>query len=184
MTKTRAICSILLLVLLAGSLTAQRRRDPLNSVETNELRDAKQDPPKRLKLYTEFARARMKTIEHLWSDPRFAAERGPQMHDLIEDLGTIVDEMDDNVSMYADDRWDIRKPLRDVIQTSTELQLKLRQLKESAQASPELSNELQTHYKFVLEDTIESVNGSLDSARKILDEQEAAAKRKELRKPE
>lgn len=184
MTRTRAICSVLLLALLASSAVSQRRRDPLNSNETNELRDAKQDPPKRLKLFTAFAQARMKTIEHLWSDPRFAAERGPQMHDLIEDLGTIVDEMDDNVGMYADGRWDIRKPLKDVIQTATELQLKLRELKESAQAKPELAQELQTHYKFVLEDTIESVNGSLDTARKTLDEQEAAAKRKELRKPE
>jgi hypothetical protein len=184
MTTTRTLLSLLFLVLVASFLPAQHRRDPLNSNETNQLRDAKQDPPARLKLYTEFARARMKTIEHLWSDPRFAAERGPQMHDLIEDLGTIVDEMDDNVSMYAYGKWDVRKPLRDVIQTGTELQLKLRQLKESAQSSPELAAEVQKHYKFVLEDTIESVNSSLDSARKTLDEQEAAAKRKELRKPE
>ena len=180
----RTICSLLLLLLLVPSLHAQHRRDPLSSQETDELREAKQDPPQRLKLYAKYAKARMETIDHLWSDPRFAADRGSQMHDLLQDLGSIVDEMDDNVSMYANDKWDIRKPLKDVIQTDTELQLKLRQLKESAQSTPALAQELEKNYKFVIDDTIDSVNSSLDSARKTLDEQEAAAKRKELRKPE
>lgn len=184
MTMKRVLCSLIVAVLLASSLPAQHRRDPLTSKETNDLRDAKQDPPKRLKLYAEYARARMQAIEHLWSDPRFAADRADQLHDLFQDLGTIVDEMDDNVAMYADGKWDIRKPLKDVIQAGTEIQLKLRQFKDSAQSDPALAKEVQKNYKFVLEDTIDSVNASLDSARKTLDEQEAAAKRKELKKPE
>ncbi|HYH00825.1 MAG TPA: hypothetical protein VD837_16975 [Terriglobales bacterium] len=178
------LIAVLLLIVVAQLTWAQRVRDPLNSKETNELREAKQDPPKRLKLYTQYARARMQAIEHLRSDPRFAADRGPEMHDLIQDLGTIVDEMDDNIDMYAEARWDIRKPLKEIIQTDTELQLKLRQLKESATGDPALAEEVQKHYRFVLDDTIESVNSSLDIARKTLEDQEAAAKKKELRKPE
>lgn len=184
MTTTRTFCSILLLLVVAVSLPAQHRRDPLTSAETNELRDSKQDPAKRLKLYTQYARARMQAIDHLWSDPRFAADRSSEMHDLIQDLGTIVDEMDDNVSMYADEKWDIRKPLKEVIQVGTDLQTKLQQLKQSAQADPSLAKELEKNYRFVLDDTIESINGSLESARKTLDEQDAAAKRKELKRPE
>jgi hypothetical protein len=178
--KQRTIAVLLALTsLLTLNLNAQPR-DPLNAQESDALRNAKQEPPERLKLYTKYARARMETLTHLVSDPRFAADRGPQVHDLLEDLGKIVEEMDDNVDMYSEGKWDIRKPLKDVIQADTELQLKLRQIKESTDLA--MAEELQKNYKFVMDDTLEAVNASLDSARKTLDEQESLAKKKQLRK--
>lgn len=175
---------IAVLLVLAAGTSAQRGRDPLTSPETDALREAKQDPPQRLKLYVKYARARVDTLEHLLSDPRFAADRGPQVHDLLEDIGRIVEEMDDNVDMYSDGKWDIRKPLKDVVQADTEFQLKLRQIKESATTNAAAGEELKKYYQFVLDDTLEAVNASLDSARKTLDEQEELAKKKQLRKPE
>jgi hypothetical protein len=173
-----------LLLLAAFPLVAQRHRDPLNGKESDQLRNAKQEPDTRIKLYVQFARARMETIEHLRTDPRFAADRGPQIHDLLEDVGSIVEEMDDNVDMYVQGKWDIRKQMKEVVQADTDFQLKLRQLKESAATDPVLAEELRKNYQFILDDTIEAVNASLDSARKTLDSLETMAKAKQLRKPE
>lgn len=177
-----AILSLIFLLALAAS--AQRRRDPLSSNESDQLRETKQDPDKRLKLYVQFAKARMEMIERLRSDPRFAANRGPQIHDLLEDLGNIVEEMDDNIDTYIEDKWDFRKPMKEVIQADTDLQLKLRQIKESADSDPSVAAEIKENYEFALQDTTEAVSSSLDSARKTMDELEAMAKAKQLRKPE
>jgi hypothetical protein len=184
MIKRTLVVFLSIALLLALSAFAQRRRDPLNSNETDQLREAKQEPDKRLKLYVQFAKARMETIEHLRTDPRFAADRGPQIHDLLEDLGNIVEEMDDNVDMYTEGKWDIRKAMKEVIQADTEFQLKLRQLKESAESDPASGAELKENYEFALQDTTEAVNASLDSARKTMDELETMAKAKQLRKLE
>ncbi len=183
MKRTLALI-VSLLLLLAIAASGQRRRDPLTADETDQLREAKQEPDKRLKLYVQFARARMETIEHLRTDPRFAGDRGRQIHDLLEDLGNIVEEMDDNVDMYMEGKWDIRKAMKEVVQADTEFQLKLRQLKESAAADPALQKELTQNYEFALQDTTEAVNASLDSARKTVDDLETMAKAKQLRKPE
>lgn len=178
------IVLLLLISLLLPIANAQLGRDPLNPAEIDALREAKQDPPERLKLYVKYARARVETLGHLLSDPRFAADRGPQVHDLLQDIGRIIEEMDDNVDMYSDGKYDIRKPLKDVVQADTEFQLKLREVKQNASSNPAAAEELRKHYQFVLDDTLEAVNASLDSARKTLDEQEAMAKKKQLRKPE
>jgi len=53
-------------LLLALSLLAaqgQRRRDPLNPLEIDQLRDAMLDPDIRLKLYVKFSRDRMTVLE-------------------------------------------------------------------------------------------------------------------------
>jgi len=182
------IASAVLLLIFASAFIpaahAQFGRDPLNSKEIGALRETRQAPNDRLKLYAKYAKARVDTVEHLLSDPRFAADRGPQVHDLLQDIGRIVDEMDDNVDMYAGDKYDIRKPLKDIIQSDTEFQLKLRQIKENANSNPAAAEELRKNYQFVLDDTLDSVNSSLNNARKTLDEQEALAKQKQLRKAE
>jgi hypothetical protein len=182
MTRRTIAVLLALASLLAVTAFAQRGRDPLTSQETDALREAKQDPPARLKLYVKYARARVETLQHLLTDPRFAAERGPQVHDLLGDIGRIIEEMDDNVDMYSEGKYDIRKPLKDVVQADTEFQLKLRQIKETASTNAAAGEELRKNYQFALDDTLEAVNSSLDGARKTLDEQEEMAKKKELRK--
>ena len=165
-TRTFAIPLLVLCFLLP--LPAQRRRDPLNAKETDELRATAPEPEKRLKLFVKFAKTRMATLEQLRSDPRFALDRGPQMHDLIEDFGNIVDEMDRNIDSYAG-KNDIRKPLGEVIQAESDWQLKLRAMKDSL-SDPAYSAEARD-YKFVIDDAIEIVNMSLDNARQLLQEQ-------------
>jgi regulator of replication initiation timing len=173
-----AILAVLLLVCIAAP--AWQRRDPLNDEEVQELRDTAQNPPERMKLYLKFAKARVFTLEQLRTDPRLAGmNNGRQIHDLIQDITTIVDEMNDNIDQYADEKWDIRKELKSTVEAATDFQLKFRELKQYSD-SPEGSKQANT-YKFVLDDAVESVNSCLDNARKTLQEQEAD--KKVLKKP-
>ena len=178
MKRTRAIFFFVLVLAVTLAPGQRRRRDPLTDAETDELREVAQEGDKRLKLYAKFVRARMVAIEQVRSDPKFAEDRGKRLHDLLEDLGAIVDEMDQNVDTYDKQKADLRKPLKDVVEMDSDLQLKLRAIKESA-ADPKLAPEAR-EYKFVLDDAMESVNASAESARETLQaENEEFAKKKE-----
>lgn len=182
MTRARTLLLGLLLLLLALPGAAQRRRDPLTDPETDELREAAQEPDKRLKLWVKFIRARLVALEQVRSDPKFAAERPQRVHDLVVDLANMVDEMDDNIDNYVRQKQDVRKALKEVVELDSELQIKLRGIKESAAADPALGSELR-EYKFVLENAIESVNASADNSRDALQAQNVEfAKKKDEKK--
>ncbi len=172
---------VLLMLALASPLFGQFGRDPLTPNEVQDLREARQDPEGRLKLYVKYAHLRMDSIDRLRNDPRQATTRGPQLHDLLEDLGKIVEEMDDNVEMYAKDKFDIRKPLKEVVAADTEFQQKLTSMRDLAKTDATAGEELRKHYQFVLDDTIEAVNACLDGAKETLTEQEALAKDKKTK---
>lgn len=166
----RAITSMILLLLMTASLaSAQLRRDPLNDKESDQLRETAQEPIKRMKLLISFARARMTAIEQLRANPKLGAQDGPeQVRKMLEDLAGLIDETDENLVTYKGKDEDLRKPLRLVIETDTDLQLKLRTLKETA-----TPDDLK-RFGFALETASDSVNSSADSARAMLDEQNAS----------
>src|SRR5580765_2165729 len=120
----------LLFALPAG---AQRRRDPLNTEEINQLRDAMVEHDQRLKLYVTFARDRMNKLEQMRADPK-TTDRARQTHDMLADFLSVYDELNDNVDMYVGRKDDIRKPLKLVIEADIEFQSKLRTLKDAANA--------------------------------------------------
>jgi hypothetical protein len=151
-------------------------RDPLAPAEADKLRDTAMQPNLRLKLYVEFARARMTSIDQLLADPK-VKNKSEQLHDLLEDFSTLIDEIADNVEMFHDQHWDIRKSLKLVIEGDSEFQLKLRTLAESTSADAE-------SYKFVVKDALESLNTNADDARHAMQEQNALAKDKKLKKEE
>src|ERR1035438_3957594 len=91
---------VLLILPLGSSLSAQRRRDPLNQLEIDQLRDAMVEPEDRLKLYVKFSRDRMTKLEQMRSDPK-TTERGLQTRDLLQHFLTIYDELNDNIDMYV-----------------------------------------------------------------------------------
>jgi hypothetical protein len=173
---TRAAAVLASLLLLASALFAQtKRRDALNDTEVDQLRETAQEPEKRLPLLVDFARARLAAIDQIRQDPRFADERPQRIHDLLEDFGQVMDELSDNLDDFAGKKMDLRKPLAKVIEGASEFQLKLRSLKESTDAGGGASKE-GVVYRFVLQDDTESVNATLDDARKLLDEQNQAIK--------
>jgi hypothetical protein len=177
MKKTSALVAVLLLLLPAAFAA---RRDPLNSKEADEVREASMEGDKRLPLFAQFARVRLETVEHMRSDPRLAEARGRQVHDLLEDFTTLIDELGDNIDDFVQRNDDVRKPLKSVIEALTSFQLKLRTIKETKD-DPAFAKEFQ-EYAFPLDSAIDAVNSGLDSAKKTMQEQEKKAEEEKAKK--
>jgi hypothetical protein len=170
--------ALLLALPLVSSLQAERRRDPLNPLEIDQLRDAMLDPEERLKLYVQFSRDRMTKLEQMRADPK-TTERPRQTHDMLEDFLAVYDELNDNVDMYVGRKDDIRKPLKIIIDADTEFQSKLRAIKNAANTSADEVNA----YEFLLTDALDTVDSSADDHRKTVAEVEAyMAKKKKKSK--
>jgi hypothetical protein len=173
-----ALGLVLLLILpLISPLRAQRRRDPLNPLEVDQLRDAMLDPDERLNLYVKFSRDRMTKLEQMRSDPK-AADRALQTRDMLQDFMTVYDELNDNIDMYVGRKNDIRKPMKLVIEGDTEFQSQLRALKNSANADPKEAKQ----YELELTDAIESVDSSAGEHHKTLAEVEQYVKQQKKQK--
>src|SRR6266478_6058228 len=175
----RAFFSIFLslALLIAVSASAQRRHDPLNTEEINQLRDAMLEPDQRLKLYVTFARDRMNKLEQMRADPK-TTDRARQTHDMLADFLSVDDELNDNVDMYVGRKDDIRKPLKLVIEADIEFQSKLRALKDAADADAAEAKQ----YEFLLSNAIETVDSSADDHRSTVTEVEQYVKRKKKAK--
>jgi hypothetical protein len=154
-------------------LGAQQRRDPLNPLEIDQLRDAMLDPETRLKLYVTFSRDRMTKLEQMRSNPK-TTERGRQTHDMLDDFLAIYDELNDNIDMYVGRKDDIRKPLKAIIEADTEFQSKLRALKNAPNTNVTESSQ----YEFLLTDALDTVDSSAEDHRKTVAEVEEYMKRK------
>ena len=95
---------------------------------------------------------------------------------MLDDFQLLYDELNDNIDTYVDRKDDIRKPLKIIIEADTEFQAKLRALKDAADIPAEESHQ----YEFVLTNVLETVDTSAEDHRKLLADQEDAAKHKKL----
>jgi hypothetical protein len=176
MNSCSRVVSITVVLFLSGSWAlCQRHHDPLTQAEIDQVRDASWEPTQRLALYVQFARARLVKLEQMRSDPK-TKDRAQQTHDLLDDFQRLYDELNDNIDTYVDRNDDIRKPLRLIIAADTEFQAKLRALRESAEAPRSESGV----YEFVLSNALDTVDSSAQDHRKLLEDQEEAAKHKKL----
>src|ERR1035437_7560419 len=165
----------LIFFLVRVGLTQIRDRDPLNEKEIDQMRESADFPDKRLELMINFARVRMASIDQLRADAKNAKDRPMQIHDLLQDFSSLLDEIDDNVDMYASHKTDMRRGLKLLIEADSESALKLHNLKQ--QSPPE---ELE-HYSFVLANAHYAVNDSADGAGRELQEQTDLARSEERR---
>jgi hypothetical protein len=169
----RAHTCLGLLLLMIPAASAQRHRDPFTQPEIDQIRDASWEPQLRLSLYVKFARARLVALEQMRNDPK-TKNRPQQTHDRLDDFLLIYDELNDNIDTYVDRKDDIRKPLKVVIDADTEFQAKLRALKDAADVPAEDANQ----YEFILTNALDTLDTSAVDHRKLLAEQEEAAKHK------
>jgi hypothetical protein len=172
---TRPVCIATVLLLSCGAILAQSGRDPLTQAEIDQIRDASWEPNQRLTLYVGFARARLVKLEQVRSDAK-TKDRAQQTHDLLDDFQALYDELNDNIETYVDRNDDIRKPLKGIIVADTEFQAKLRALKEAA----DVPRSEYSVYEFVLSNALDTVDSSTEDHRKLLDDQDEAAKHKKL----
>ena len=151
------------LLLSLPIVASGHRRDPMTEAEADQIRQASDKPEKRFHLYITFAKARLTTIDQLRADPKMAQGRGQQIHDLLEDFQALVDETEANLDDYREKKADLIKPLTELVQAEDDWKLRLRALKE-------LNTSEAKEYEFVLQNAIETVNDSSDSARKELED--------------
>src|ERR1700733_2740886 len=163
----------LLTLAVTASAWAQQHRDPFTAPEIDQIRDTSWAPEQRLALYVKFARTRLVGLEQMRSDPK-TKDRAQQTHDRLDDFLLIYDELNDNIDTYVDRKNDIRKPLKLIIDADTEFQAKLRALRDAANVPPEEAK----HYEFILSSALDTIDGSADDHRKLLAEQDEAAKHK------
>ncbi len=171
------------LVLLFSSLLmtlpglAQKRYDPLNQKEIDDLREANMEPDKRLKLFIAYARARLVSMEEARANPK-TTNRGEITHDWLTDFLDIYDELDDNVDMYVQRKDDFRKAMEAVIEADAEFQSKLLALRDAAGVPLEEYKQ----YEFALKNALETVDNAVDDHKQTLKNLEEEAKKKKKKK--
>ncbi len=176
MTRRQALALFLVLTLAPQGLSAGRR-DPLNELEIEQIREAAQDPPKRLKLMLKFTRDRMALVDAHRNSPPTAEDYGQRMHDLLEDFGTLASELEDNVETYSRRGVDVRKPLREILQSWNEFQAKLKSMKEESEKDPAVAKAF-ADYRFLIEDVLDTVNSGVETTIEAINLQELARKAK------
>lgn len=168
--------TVLLFALILAALPAvaeQHHRDPLNDLEIDKLRDAAQEPEARLKLYVEFARARLAKLEQVRADEK-DPNREQLTRDALQDFLDVYDELNTNVDTFADRGDDLRKALKPVIEAETEFGSKLRAFKSSLGSRPES----QKDFTFLLGSSLDAIDAGMKDHRDLLAEQEETFKHK------
>jgi hypothetical protein len=169
MIKRALLASIFLWTSLAACQTSHH--DPLTDPEIDKLRDTAQLPDERLKLYVEFARARLDKMEQANADPK-APNRAERTRDALQDFLDVYDELNTNVDTYADRGSDLRKALKPVIEADTEFGAKIRAFKSSLNSQEARDDD------FLIGSALEAVDSGAKDHRDLLAEQEEAFKHK------
>jgi hypothetical protein len=170
---SRRLAILLALLMAISALAQKQRRDPLTDPEIEKVRDSAQLPDVRLKLYIEFARARLEKLQQVRSDPK-VTDREQQTREALQDFVDVYDELDENVDTFADRGEDIRKALKAVIEADTEFGSKLRAFKSSLAKNP---NETRDD-EFLMNSAVEAVDAGAKDHRDLLAEQEESFKHK------
>jgi len=183
MKTAKRMVVLLLVVTIAASA---RKRDPLTDAEADQLRQVALEPYKRLKLFIKFTDARLASIDELRADAAQANGRGRKIHDLLEDFGALLDEINANLDTYQgrplskDDRKDFHKGLKEVIEACDKWEAKLKSLKSDSETGPQTTKEAED-YRFALQDAQDSLQSAAEIAREYIEEtplEEKPAKKK------
>jgi hypothetical protein len=159
------------------SAQAQHSRDPLNQQEIDQLRDASWNPEQRLKLYANFARARLEALEQARTNPK-VTDKSQQVHDRLQEFLDVYDELNENIDTYVDRKSDLRKALKPVIESDTEFQARLRAIKDSVDSGKQETRA----YQFLLTNALETLDASAQDHRQLLKDEEEEWKHKKSNK--
>ena len=162
------------LLLLLALPAAARKRDPLTEAEADQLREVAMEPYKRIKLMIKFTEARLVAIDQIRVDPKQAAGRGKQIHDLLEDFTSLMDEINDNLDQYEGRPLDkdtvkqYHKGLKELIEADERFDLRLRTLQSAAESDP-ITRKEAPDFRFVLQDARDSLKSNADMAREYME---------------
>jgi hypothetical protein len=132
------------------------------------------EPYKRIKLMIKFTEARLVAIDQIRVDPKLAAGRGKQIHDLLEDFTSLMDEINDNLDQYEGRPLDkdavkqYHKGLKELIEADERFDLRLRTLQSAAETDP-ITRKEAPDFRFVLQDARDSLKSNADMAREYME---------------
>lgn len=149
------LCALLPAVRLA---LAQRGHTDLSDAEVEQLRDAAMDPAARVLAFQKFIDTRMERIQRATADIR-AQGRAQDIHQNMDEVSSIVNELEDNLDEYASAHRDMRKALPKLVSATDRWQSILRQPPEN------------TQYKVARNLSLEAVADVKDDATKLQAEQ-------------
>jgi hypothetical protein len=170
----KIVTRVLLLVLLLSMTASARKRDPLTEAEADQLREAALEPYKRIKLLIKFTEARLLAVDQVRTDPKPAADRGKQVHDLLVDFTSLMDEINDNLDQYEGRQLDkdsvkqYHKGLKELIEADARFDLKLRTLQSATETDPQTKKEL-PDFRFALQDAQDALKANADMAREYIE---------------
>jgi septal ring factor EnvC (AmiA/AmiB activator) len=151
-------------LLFCGAALVAQTREFLTDNEIDQVREA-QEGNDRMKLYIQFARARLDGIEKELAATGQAAkpleERGARIHDLLHEYGKILDAIDDLSDVAQTQKVAMRKGVAFVARNEPELLKRLQAIEEKNPPDREA-------YRFVLTEAIEGTQSSLEEIKKLL----------------
>jgi hypothetical protein len=153
------VLALLLSPLCSPSLHAQKDKDPLNDNEIDQVRELRDQPVQRVKLYLKFIEDRIATIKELGPNPR-AEDRKAELRAKLDEFTRLSDELQDNLDTFDDAHADIRKALKDLVPASEKWPGIL------SQAAPDPS------YDFSRKTALDAAQSTSDQAKKLLDSQQ------------
>ena len=108
----RAIAAVSLCLLLAAPLCGQKqKREPLTDTQQDQIAEAGIDPVARIDLYVKFTSEHADTIRGLIKRAKGPA-RTHRIDNELQDFTTLMDELGDNLDVYAGRHADLRKSLK------------------------------------------------------------------------
>jgi hypothetical protein len=155
--RTRLSCFVAASLAMAAPLGAWQR-DFLNADEIDQIREA-QEPNLRLKLYADFAKARIDLVKNLLSKDK--SGRSIMIHDALEDYAKILDAIDTVADAAAAKKGDIKPGLTAVANMYKELLPQLKKIQESRPKDVD-------RYEFALTQAVDTTSDSLDLANEDL----------------
>ena len=98
--------------------SAQAKDDVLSQREIDNLRDAAFIPGDRITTFMRILDDRDKQIQGLLAKRRGHTDFAAEMHDILDQFGQIVDELNDNLDEYSRNHRDVRKVLPKLLQAT------------------------------------------------------------------
>jgi hypothetical protein len=148
-------------LLMAAPLRAQRQKpEPLTDTQQEQIAEAGIDPVGRVDLYVKFLNERADTIKGLIPRAHTSA-RGSRIDTELENFSALLDELGDNLDLYADRKADVRKSLKPLKESIERWQAVLQSL--PSEPAFEISRK----------DAIESSSDLADQTKKLTTDQTA-----------
>ncbi len=144
-------------VLAAGAHNGQNK-DPLSDDEIDQVREARNLPVARIKLYQKFIEQRIDAIKELGPSPK-SEDRKAQLRARFEEFTRLADELQDNLDTFDDAHADLRKALKDLVPASA----KWPDILKMAAAD--------TTYDFSRRTALDAAESTGDQAKKLLESQ-------------